>query len=194
MTLAFLYGLVVSMDPILRYFILFLLVAFEGPLVTMAAGLLGSVGTLNIFFAYLIVVVADLVSDIVYYEIGYWGGKKVETKIGSMTAERLLKLGKLFKTHPRKTVLVGKMSHFIGVPILVGAGASKVPFRTFVIYDGIATLPKSLVFIMVGYYFKTTSEFFNSYLRYGTFLMSGLVLVFFVLYILLGIYFDRKII
>ena len=196
MTLSFILSLILSISPALRYFFLFLLVAVEGPLVTMVAGYLGADHFLNIFISYFVIICADVISDSAYFSVGWWGGKKVEQEyrlVNSLSSKRLSRIKSWFHQNPRKSIVVGKLTHVVGVPVIMMAGMSRVNFWTFLVFDTIATIPKSLLFILVGYYFGPASEVLSGYLKYGTYLMSSLIIILFILYIFLGFYFEKKI-
>lgn len=197
MTISFYINLVLAIPPLLRYGILFLLVAMEGPLITMVAGFLGSSHLINLYLAYFVIIVADVVSDMAYFGFGWWGGRKLENKYTSITkldSSRLHKMQSFFLRHPKKAIVIGKLTHVVGVPILVMAGISRVKFWTFVFYDTAATIPKSLFFLVVGYYFGYASDVINRDLKYGTLIVSGLTIALFAGYMLLGKYVEKKII
>ena len=54
------------------YLILFPLVVVEGPIVTIIAGFLVSLGFMDFIPTYLTIVSGDLVGDFVYYSAGRW--------------------------------------------------------------------------------------------------------------------------
>jgi len=168
------------------YLIVFPLVVVEGPLVTIVAGFLSSLGLFNFLLVYVIVVVADLTGDILYYCAGRWwlAGifQKTLTFFG-ISLSKVGRIGKALKKNRGKVLFFGKLSHVIGVIILFVAGHVEVPFSDFLWYNFLATLPKSLVLLLVGYYFGSAVSNFR---RYLDFTVLGL-LAFTV--IALGIYF-----
>lgn len=138
-----------------KYLFLFPVVVVEGPIITVIAGFLSSLGLLNIFIAYAVVVVGDIVGDIMYYALGYYGRQRFVTRWGrffGITSERVERLEKHFEKHSGKTLIIGKLSHGIGAVVLVAAGIARVPFRKFILYNFIPSLPKSLILLLIGYY------------------------------------------
>lgn len=132
-----------------KYLFLFPVVVVEGPIITVIAGFLSSLGPLNIFIAYAVVVVGDIVGDIMYYALGYYGRQRFINRWGrflGITLERVERLEKHFEKHSGRTLIIGKLSHGVGAVVLVAAGIARVPFRKFVWYNFIPSLPKSLLF------------------------------------------------
>jgi len=139
-----------------KYALLFPLAVIEGPIVTVLGAFLASMGYMNIFAVYAVVIVGDVVGDCFYYGVGRWGGKAFITRWGKhfgITSERVLRLEEHFKNHARKTLVIGKLTHAIGVVVLVAAGIARVSLWEFVVFNFLPTIPKSLVFLLVGYYF-----------------------------------------
>ncbi|MBI5412697.1 DedA family protein [Candidatus Peregrinibacteria bacterium] len=137
------------------YFVLFPIAVIEGPFVTVLAGFLASLGTLNFFIAYWVIVLGDMVGDIIYYALGRHGGRRSLDRWGhriGMTPNRLIKLEKHFMRHPGKTLVLGKLAHGIGGPVLAAAGVAKMPFGLFLFFDLIPTLFKSFLLLSLGFY------------------------------------------
>lgn len=149
-----------------RYAVLFPLVVVEGPITTLTAGFLASLGFLKLVPVFLVVVAGDLGGDVIYYSIGRWGRKPLE-KWGRSTRlmkEKIVKLEKLFESHGGKTLVAGKLSHAVGAVVLITAGIVKFPFKKFVWFNFLASIPKSLVLILIGYYFGNAAAKYRSYL------------------------------
>ena len=139
-----------------KYLILFPIIAIEGPIATVLAGFLASLGFMNFFVAYAVIVAGDLAGDSLYFALGYWGREKLIRRWGKylgITMERVERLEKHFRSHSGKTLIIGKLSHVFGVVVLLAAGLAKIKFRDFLKFDFIATIPKSLILILTGYYF-----------------------------------------
>ena len=186
---------ILSAAPIYKYGLLFLLVLIEGPLVTMVAGWLAFFGHLNPFIAYIVVISADIVSDAIYYGIGFWGrGQLIKkyTHVSRPSAQKLQRTELLLHRHSGKSIILAKVTHVAGVPFLIAVGLARIRFLKFILYDLIATLPKSLIFIILGYYFGQATGTINHYLEYGTLIISGLVSIFFIAYLFLGKYVEAK--
>ena len=172
-----------------KYLFLFPIVVVEGPIITVIAGFLSSIGIFNIFIAFAVVVVGDIVGDVAYFALGYYGRQRFVTRWGrflGITLERLEQLEKHFEKHSGKTLLIGKLSQGIGGAVLVAAGMAKVPLRKLVLYDFLPTLPKSIILLLIGYYAGESYVKISSYFDYaaiGTIVAS---VIFIVVYFMMG--------
>lgn len=152
-----------------KYFILFPITIIEGPIITVIGGFLSSLGYLNVFIVYGVVIVGDLIGDSLYYAIGRWGRggfiKRWGKYIG-LNEKRTEHLEKHFENHSGKTLIIGKLTHAVGVVALFAAGVAKMPFWEFIWYNFIASIPKSLIFIIIGFYFGKAYSRISQYLNY----------------------------
>lgn len=164
------------------YWILFPLIVIEGPVTTVVAGFLSSTGYMLFVPVYLIIVIADLTGDVLYYLAGrYLLMNSKVVKFLSFLGVDINKINKaegVMKRNRGKILFFGKLSHAIGGPILVAAGALKVSVKDFLWFNFWATLPKSLVFLLVGYFFGHAVGNINRYLGMTTiFLFVGTTLI-----------------
>ncbi len=139
-----------------KYSAIFVGTFFEGPVVGLLAGLFAKVGYLNLFAAYAVHVIADLVADFTYYSIGYFGGEKFlprAAKFLNFSVEETERAKVKFHENGKKIIVLGKLTHVIGMPILVAAGLVRYPAIAFIAFDLVATIIKSAAIIGIGYYF-----------------------------------------
>lgn len=151
-----------------KYLILFPISIIEGPVVTIIAGFLASLGYINFFLAYFAVIMGDVVGDFLLYLIGRKGRSSILSKHGhhfGVTEEKLKFFEKKFGRHTRSTLLFGKFTHAFGFMILVAAGAANVNVWEFVIVNLLGTMVKSFVLLLVGYYFGQFYGVINLYLN-----------------------------
>ncbi|HKC04372.1 MAG TPA: VTT domain-containing protein [Patescibacteria group bacterium] len=159
------------------YIILFPLVVIEGPIVTVIAGFLVSIGFMSFTPAYMTIVVGDLTGDLLYYSVGRWWFNSFIhgfLKFLKIDLGKIQKLKTVIAKHKGKVLFFGKLSHAIGAPILVSAGLAEIPIKDFLWFNFLATLPKSLILLLVGYYFGSTLANFNKYFNWT---ILGLVIV-----------------
>ena len=171
------------------YFILFPLAVVEGPIVTVIGAFLASLGYLNIFIVYGVVIIGDLVGDVIFYAVGRWGGRKFLEKWGryfGVSPDHILNLEKHFEKYSGKTILFGKWTQSVGFAILIVAGMAKMPFKKFMQFNFVGSLPKSLVLLLIGYYFGQAYQQIDKYFGYATLSM------FFVIILVVAIYFFVK--
>ena len=122
----------------------------------MAAGFLSSLHYLNLAACFGVVVIADIVADSLYFGLGRLGREHGVARWGKfvgVTPEIGEKLRRQFEKRGGTLLFIGKVSHGIGGAFLVAAGLSSIPYSRFLFFDGLATLPKSVLLLAIGYYF-----------------------------------------
>lgn len=165
-----------------KYAVLFPIMVVEGPIITVIAGFLSSLGHLNLLTAYSIVVLGDIVGDSLYYMAGRWGRTYLFRRWGryvGVTIEGIIQFQEYLTKHPAKTRVVAKLSHVVGVPVIVAAGMANIPYWKFLGSIFLATVPKSLLLIMIGFYFGQGYAKIAKYLDYTT--LGMIVLMTFVI-------------
>ena len=143
-----------------RYWALFPIACFEGPLVSILIGFFISLGYFNPFAAYAILLAGDLVPDTIFYMIGRYGKRtsfmvRYGRKIG-ITPERFATIEQLWKTHPSKTMFMSKLAFGLSTIFLVLAGLVGLPPRTFYPIAILVTCAQYAILMTLGYYFGTS--------------------------------------
>ena len=162
------------------YPIIFLLSVYEGPFVTITASFLAASGFFSIFIIYPIVVIADLIGDIIWYYVGYFGREKIINRWGRLLGlpydrlEKIEKINERFKKHQGKIMFGAKITHFVGFPFLIAAGILKWDIKKFVWLNFLGALPKSFLWVVIGYFFGQVSVIVIKYLKYGSYISIAL--------------------
>jgi membrane-associated protein len=182
-----------------KYMVLFPVMVAEGPIITIIAGFLVSLGHLNGLATYLVLVVGDVTGDSIYYAIGRWSKGSLFGRWGrflGITEKRLRQLEKYFYRHKTKTLLIGKWSHAIGAPILAAAGLARLPYEQFLAINFLATLPKTLLLLLIGFYFGRSYKRIATYLDYTAIAMIALASLLVVLFVVMKVisrhFFNRE--
>ncbi|MFA6297184.1 MAG: DedA family protein [Candidatus Paceibacterota bacterium] len=173
-----------------KYFILFPGILFEGPILTMLGGFLASPSggiIMNVDIVFIVAVLADLTGDVLYYSIGRFSGSdfiEKYRKFLGLTQERLSKLKHYFERHGSKTIILGKISHGLGWPAMVAAGAAHMRFGKFMTINTIVSLGKTVILVALGYYYGKSSETLFKYVGWAGTTLTILVfgIAFYVLY------------
>lgn len=178
-----------------KYLILFPITIIEGPIITVIAGFLSSLGALDLLIAYVVIVFGDLVGDIMYYFIGRYGREKFITKWGKyigLSINKVIIMEQQFKKRGKALLIWGKISHVFGAMILVSAGIVRIKFRDFILFNFLATLPKSAILLLIGFYFGQAYVRINKYFDYTVFIMFGLGVASIIIYWLIKRYIDKS--
>lgn len=130
------------------------LAVLEGPIVTVIAAYLASLAYLDVRLVFVVVVLADLLGDSILYGVGRRGPGALPARWRSrfgVTEARLAALQGHFHAQGGRTLVLGKLTHSAGMVVLIAAGAARMPFWRFLGFNLVATLPKSLLFVVLGY-------------------------------------------
>ena len=170
-----------------KYEILFPLAIIEGPLLAVVAGFLVSLGTLNMFIVYAIIVLGDVIGDSIFYLLGR-SGHSFLAKHGHFigaTPERLATTREYFDNHHTKAITASKLIHGIGVTGLITAGSLKIPYRKFITTCMLVSFPQAAVLLVIGILFghayNQIGHYFSVFAEWGV-IVGITVLVIFLIY------------
>jgi len=166
----------------------------EGPIISVLSGFLVGNGVFNMYIAFLVLLAGDVVGDSIYYAIGRYGGLSLIKKIGpyiGVTEERMEKLRDRFHRHDWKLLLFAK-TQAIGSIVLVTSGIVKMPFWRFIFYNTIGSIPKIMLFMVIGFYFGRAYLLINTYMGYFAIAWLVLAILMIILYFYLRKYIQDK--
>jgi membrane protein DedA with SNARE-associated domain len=151
-----------------KYYLLLPLDIIEGPIISVVAAFLSTMGIFNIFAVYALEVAGDLIGDIALYSFGRWGKGLVERHghhVGA-TKERLDYAKKYFEEHHHKAITASKLLHGVGITGLIAAGNLHVPFGRYLRTCISISLLQALFFASVGVLFGHAYDRIGKYLNY----------------------------
>jgi membrane protein DedA with SNARE-associated domain len=155
--------------------LLFPLAVLEGPIVTVVAAWLARLGFMNIVAVYVVCVVSDLLGDAIYYALGRHGlPLRWQQRLG-LTPQRRRTLKTQFRARGARILVIGKLTHSAGMAVLLAAGASRMPFGPFLLWNFLATLPKTLFFLLIGYVFGGASNRVDGWIGNVSLLLLALI-------------------
>ena len=131
----------------------------EGSTVMMATGLLWGLGTVSFWPAYGALVLGDILSDIMWYFVGYHGARPFFARWGhwfGVTPPIIDKIERRFGVYHTKVLIMSKLSMGFGmfaIPILATAGMLRVPFTRFVAINLLGSFVWVFSVMLVGYWF-----------------------------------------
>ncbi|MFA6006797.1 MAG: DedA family protein [Candidatus Paceibacterota bacterium] len=149
------------------YTIIFPISIVEGPVVTLISGFLVSLGLLNAFGVFCVLVAGDLVGDTLYYFIGRWGREGFVRRWGKyfgLTPERVAHVREYFHTRGWKLLLLSK-AHGAGSLVLFSAGAAEMPYPKFLFYNFVGTVPRVFILETIGIYGGASFALINQYVN-----------------------------
>ena len=197
------YAILFSMTPLLhlvityRYWILFPVALFEGPVLAMTTGILIKLGYLDPFLTYGIFVLCDYLPDTMFYYIGKYGIKTkfIQKYIAKfkILSNNLPLIEKLWRDHPKKTMFMSKLAYGITPTFLISAGTTGMSYGRFVAYALPVTLIQYGVFLTLGYYLGYSYTAISGYVQYTGYLITAVLIIFVALYIMFQKYMAKKV-
>lgn len=149
-------GKVLAWLIVYKYFLLFPVLVFEGPIVTVMAGLLVSLGHLAPVVTFATAIAADIVGTTLYYVVGRYGARwSVLRRFRPAAAgtSQLAAVARKLHRHLGKTLLTAKMTPGVGGLVLLASGAFEVPFPAFLGWNTLGAFPRSFLLLLLGFYF-----------------------------------------
>lgn len=168
------------------YALMFIVMLIEGPVITSAAAFGVALGFFDGWAVFLLSILGNLLPDAIYYAIGYWGRKKLVNRYAHYFGSshgRITHLESLSERHAGKAMMLIKMIPFLATPGLIIVGAVRMPLKKYAWWSVILTVPSSLFFYIVGYYFGTAYNIVSYYLDVGgIFIIVALIIYALILY------------
>ena len=175
--------LIVQNYGILSYLILFFIVFCETGLVVtpflpgdsllFVAGTLAANGILNLFFLFLVFVIAAILGDTVNYWIGNYFGERVFLKSKFVNKNYIEKTKEFYRKHGGKTIVIARFIPIIRTFAPFIAGVGKMNYLRFLIFNIIGAIVWVGIFVFGGYYFGGISFVQNNL----SFVLFGIIII-----------------
>ena len=131
-------------------------VPVPGETILLIAGYFAATGEFHVLLVMLIAATGAVIGDNIGFAIGRHYGRSVLIRFGRfifLTPKRIKHLEDYFENHGNKTILVARFITGLRVFAALFAGASKMPWRVFVVYNIAGAILWSVVITMLGYLF-----------------------------------------
>ena len=162
---------------------MFVVMLLEGPVVTAAGSFAAALGYFNIGWILVLSILGNLIPDVVYYALGYFGRDKFVNKYGKyfgLTPDKIEYVENLLKTHPIKSLFIIKLVPFLATPGLIVVGLTKMDLRKYITWSLIITIPSSVLYLVLGYYFGAAYDHIVRYFNIGVLLLIIFVIIIFI--------------
>ena len=164
-----------------RYLILFPLAFFEGPIVAFVVGTLAAAGYFNVFGAYGILILGDLIPDTGYYLLGRYGERKAlitraVSAIG-IREDHFSVIRHLWHNHGKKTMFFSKLAYGLSTPFLISAGLVHMPMKRFLSYALPITMIQYAILLFLGYYFSNSFKLVSQSIHDAQIIVAAVVVV-----------------
>jgi membrane protein DedA with SNARE-associated domain len=146
----------------------------EGTVVMLTGGVLLRLGEVHFLPLYASLILGDVLSDIMWYWIGYFGARRFVLRWGHVvgaTHEILGKVERRFHKYHLRILVISKLTMGFGlaVPILMTAGMMRVSFARYCTINIIGSFLWVAFVIFVGYHFGDVLVYFPEKYQVGLF-------------------------
>lgn len=186
------------------YFLLFIILLVEGPIIGFIASHLASLGFLNIFLVLIVYFLGDFVGDVLHYLFGlllvkthnHFLKDKFKKLSNLFKSKNINSINKLVENNLFLSLVVIKLTPPISSLGLISLGVRKTNFVRFIKNTAIVCLMIEIPIVFLGYFTGLTAEvFLKSRTIYErlTFFLLVLVICIYLLHLLRN-YISKKII
>lgn len=169
------------------YLLMFVAMLLEGPVVTAAAAFAAALGAFNIWLVLILSILGNIIPDAVFYALGYYGRAGIidrHPRLFRIPKDKLEKLERLYETHAGKTLAAVKLLPLLATPGLVVAGIARVPLKKYTFWNIVITIPSSLFYLIIGYYFAAAYQSIEATVKHGEYAAAAVIGLFVIVYII----------
>lgn len=152
------------------YFIMLPLMIIEGPVATIIAAMLASLGAFNVFVVWLFSILGDVIGDVVLYSLGYRYGLGFVRRVGryiGITEKLVTRMEKYFARHGGKTIFAVKSTTGLCWATWVAAGIVRMDFKKFVKYSILGGIVWSSFLVAMGYFYGYLWREIKTYIEWA---------------------------
>ncbi len=172
------------------YPIMLLLMIIEGPIVTIIASFLSSLGFFEWHIVYILSIFGDIVGDIIFYFIGFFGGRKILDKFKRklrIKRSSIEYLENRFEKRGAKIIFYVKISTGLSLITFILAGTMKMKFLKFLQFSALGGIVWSGFLVALGYFFGGLAEEIEKYIKF-----AGWAILALAIFLFLFINFEKK--
>ncbi len=165
------------------YWVILPLMIIEGPIATIMAAILASLGAFNVWVVLIFSIVGDIVGDVLFYLAGYFWGMAFVTKVGKyigITEKLVLKMEKYFQRHGGKTIFTVKSTTGLCWAAFTAAGIVGMDFKKFLKYSVLGGFFWSGFLVAMGYFYGYMWRSIKQYIEWAGWLAVSLAILTFV--------------
>ena len=175
------------------YFVVFFGVMLEnagvpvpGETILLAAGFFAAQGHFHLWKVIAIAAFGAVLGDNAGYAVGRRVGRRALERYGRyilLTRARLSKLDKFFARHGDKTILFARFVTGLRVFAALFAGAARMPWRTFVVYNMAGAILWAIAIALLGFFFGQSWELLHRWISRASLIAGlGVLLVILLIY------------
>ena len=157
------------------YFLLFLIIFCEtglvvtpflpGDSILFAVGAFAALGSLNVFWLFILISVAAILGDTINYWVGHFIGPKIFARenVRFLNKKYLERTHRFYEKHGGKTIIIARFIPIIRTFAPFVAGIGQMSYWQFISYNIIGGITWPALFIFGGYYFGNINFVKNNF-------------------------------
>lgn len=171
----------IEIHAIVVYLIIFLGVIIEGEIVVIFAGIFSYLGSINIFIAFLSVILGGTTKSILGYLFGYFLQKHHSQRPLMQNIEgRISYFLPRFQERPFWSIFISRFFILgIGWFTLIFSGYKKVPLKVYIRAEALSLISWSIGIMTLGYFFGYTALAISRDIRHVLLLILFFFIIFF---------------
>ena len=162
------------------YAIMLPLMILEGPVATLAAAILASLGAFNVWIVLILSIIGDMVGDVILFGLGYHYGMGFVRRVGKyigITEKLVLKMERYFERHGGKTIFAVKSTTGLCWAAFTAAGIVKMDFKKFIKYSIYGGIIWSGFLVFMGYFYGYLWREIRDYIKWVGWAITFLAVV-----------------
>src|SRR5512132_2033814 len=143
-------------------------VPVPGETILLIAGYYASAGHFHLALVMLVAATGAIIGDNIGFAIGHHYGRATLLRFGRyvfLTPKRFQHIENYFDSHGNKTILVARFITGLRVFAALLAGASKMQWRTFAIYNMLGALLWSFTITLAGFFFGRSWDVLEHWIK-----------------------------
>ncbi len=152
------------------YPLMLLLMILEGPIVTLGAAFMASMGFFNVFIVLLLSILGDVIGDIVLYYIGFLSKKGLiprKRKLLKSDSNIIKIIKNSFKDKGAQIIFFTKATTGLCYITFILAGMIRLNFKKFLLFSILGGIVWSSFVVALGYYFGWIAEEIEKYIKFS---------------------------
>lgn len=152
----------------------------EGPIVTVLAGWLVSLSLLDPLVAFIVLVLGDVVGDVALYAAGRGVRLDRIPWVGGyfrIPRAQLVRFVRMVRHNGVRLLVIGKLTQAAGFAVLIAAGTARMNLPLFIAVNLLASIPKTLALMILGYFLGEAHERVARWLSFGSYAFLAALLV-----------------
>jgi len=174
------YQQILELILIWGYPLMLLLMIVEGPIVTLGAAFLASMGYFNFSIVLILSILGDIIGDIILYFIGFSSQKNSFFKkraFSQSNSQIVNSIKENFQKKGAQIIFFTKITTGLCYITFILAGMLRLNFKKFLLFSFLGGIIWSSFLVAIGYYFGHLAEKIEEYIKFSGWIIFAVVIL-----------------